>query len=280
MEYTLGLYEKAMPGGLSFHSMLSSTREAGFDYMEISIDESADRQARLDWSAAERLALHQALKNTEAGIGSMCLSGHRKWPLGSHDAAVRQRGNEMLRKAVLFAEEFGVRLIQLAGYDVYYEQGDADTRLWFLENLRKGVDFASTHGVILGFETMETPFMDTISKAMTYVREIGSPYLGVYPDIGNLSNACRLYGLNVSDEIGAGGGHIFAMHIKEAAEGIYRDMRFGSGRVDFVSGIRSALDHGIRRFVAECWHDGCEDWKQRIRETNEFVRGKFREAAA
>lgn len=31
----------------------------------------------------------------------------------------------------------------------------------------------------LGFETMETPFMDTVEKAMHYVKLVDSPYLGV-----------------------------------------------------------------------------------------------------
>ena len=44
----------------------------------------------------------------------------------------------------------------------------------------------------LGFETMETPFMDTVEKSMEYVNKINSPYLGVYPDIGNLKNASLL----------------------------------------------------------------------------------------
>ena len=47
---------------------------------------------------------------------------------------------------------------------------------------------AAEKGIVLGFETMETPFMDTVEKAMRYVNLVSSPYLGVYPDIGNLKN--------------------------------------------------------------------------------------------
>lgn len=45
---------------------------------------------------------------------------------------------------------------------------------------------AARKGILLGFETMETPFMDTVEKAMYYVKTIDNAYLGVYPDIGNL----------------------------------------------------------------------------------------------
>ena len=53
-KYRLGLYEKALPPELSFAQMLDETARNGFDSLEISIDESDRRLARLDWSADER----------------------------------------------------------------------------------------------------------------------------------------------------------------------------------------------------------------------------------
>lgn len=48
----------------------------------------------------------------------MCLSAHRRFPLGSEDDAVRAQGLEIMRKAIQFAQDVGIRVIQLAGYDV------------------------------------------------------------------------------------------------------------------------------------------------------------------
>lgn len=70
------------------------------------------------------------------------------------------------------------------------------------------------------------------------------------------------------------------MHLKETEEGKYRDMRFGEGRVDFVPGIRQALDCGVRMFVAECWHDGAEDWRGVLKGVQEFLRLRFERAQA
>lgn len=278
MDYKIGLYEKAMPTGLRWREMLESARDAGFDHLEISVDESDARQARLDWTAGERRELRELSEDVGLPIRTMCLSGHRKYPLGSHDPAVRARGERMLREAVQLAGDLGVRIIQLAGYDVYYEDGDDETRARFTENLRAGVEYAAQYGVALGFETMETPFMDTVNKGMRYVNEIDSPYLGMYPDLGNLTNAAYLYGLDVNEEIRAGRGHTFAMHLKETKEGLYRDMDFGDGRVEFASGIRQALDIGVRMFAAEFWHDGSADWKDRLLRSNQFIRARFEEA--
>lgn len=280
MDYKLGLYEKAMPGGLSWREMLESTREADFDHLEISVDESDARQARLAWSAGERRKLAELSRELAMPIRSMCLSGHRKYPLGSHDAQIRARGMQIMREAVRLAGDLGVRVIQLAGYDVYYEEGDNQTRAWFAENLHASVEYAAQFGVNLGFETMETPFMDTVGKGMRYVREVNSAYLGMYPDLGNLTNAAYLHGQDVLEDIRTGAGHIFAMHLKETKEGLYRDMDFGTGRVDFVAGIRQALDIGVRMFVAEFWHDGSADWKSRLKRTNRFIRERFEQAVA
>ena len=62
--YTLGLYEKAMPGTLSWREKLEAAREAGFDFVEISIDETDQKLARLDMSAEERLELVRLMAET------------------------------------------------------------------------------------------------------------------------------------------------------------------------------------------------------------------------
>ena len=43
--YSLALYEKAMPSGLGFGRMLECAAQTGFDRLEISIDESDARLA-------------------------------------------------------------------------------------------------------------------------------------------------------------------------------------------------------------------------------------------
>ena len=133
-EYSLGLYEKAMPAGLGFARMLECAAQTGFDRLEISIDESDARLARLDWTGAQKQELVGQIRQSGVPIRTMCLSGHRKYPFGAHDAAVRARSLEIMKKAVDFAAEVGVSVIQLAGYDVYYEPGDAQTRAWYDAN--------------------------------------------------------------------------------------------------------------------------------------------------
>ena len=181
--YTLGLYEKAMPGSLTWKEKLLAAKSAGYDFVEISIDETDEKLSRLEMTSQERLELVRLMAETGIPIRTMCLSGHRKYPLGSSDPQVCGRGMEIMQKAIQLADDLGVRIIQLAGYDVYYEESSLETKKRFLTNLKKAVNMAERTGVLLGFETMENEFMNTVEKAMKYVTLVGSSYLNVYPDI-------------------------------------------------------------------------------------------------
>ena len=281
MNYSLGLYEKAIPVGKDFASMFEITRTHGFDRLEISIDETDWRRDRLDWSEEKQRELGTLSRAMGTPLLTMCLSGHRKYPFGSHDASVREKSLEIMKKAVVFSANTGIRIIQLAGYDVYYEEGDEDTRKWFAENLAKATEMAAGAGIILAFETMETPFMDTVEKSMKYVDLVGSPYLGVYPDIGNLKNASVIYGTDVVEDMKRGAGHTFAVHLKETKPGLYRDMNFGdpSGHTEYVRCIKASLEMGVRLFTGEFWYQEGQDYHTTIRDSAAFLRSQIEKAA-
>lgn len=260
--YSLGLYEKSMPNTLSWKEKLEAAKEAGFDFLEMSIDETEEKLARLSMSKEERLELIGTMYETGLPIRTMCLSGHRKYPLGSNDPETEKRGMYIMEKAIELAEDLGIRIIQLAGYDVYYEAGSEETKRRFEKNLKRAVKMAARAGVVLGFETMETEFMNTVEKSMEYVNKINSPYLNVYPDSGNLKNAAVTYETDVYEDIKKGAGNLVAMHLKETVPGKFREIPFGTGHVDFEKTIQVAWDMGIRKFVTEFWYTGSEQWKE------------------
>ena len=270
-DYLLGLYEKSMPHELTLPEKLRNTKASGFDFLEISIDETDEKLSRLYWDTSKRKEIIAAIADSGVYLGSMCLSGHRKYPFGSMGSTIRDKSMDIMQRAIDLACDFGIRIIQLAGYDVYYEDGSEKTRAFFLENLIKSVDMASKSGVILAFETMETPFMDTIEKAMYYVRVINSPYLQVYPDLGNLTNASKLYGHKLADDFEAGRGHIAALHLKETVPGKYRDIPYGTGHVDFAEAINIVREQGVHRFVGEFWDNG--NYQAQIDHAHTFLRG-------
>jgi L-ribulose-5-phosphate 3-epimerase len=273
--YQLGLYEKAMPSHLSWIEKCKATKEAGFDFLEISIDETDAKLSRLDYSFEQIKEIKDAIEESGVPILSMCLSGHRRFPLGSHDENVRAQSLIIMEKAIHFAIKLGLRTIQLAGYDVYYEESDASTKQWFDQNLALCVNMASKYGVVLGFETMETPFMDTATKAMFYVNKNQSPYLKLYPDIGNLTNASRKYHISVSDDLNQAKSHIVAAHLKEIIEGHYREIPFGSGDTHYDDAIKCLKAQGVYMYTGEFWYVGSENWVEDLAFANHYLRQKI-----
>lgn len=266
--YTLGLYEKSMPANLSWNEKLEAAKNAGFDFLEMSVDETDEKLGRLEMTLKDRLKLSELMKKIGLPIGTMCLSGHRKYPLGSLDPAIRKRSLDIMDKAIELASDLGIRIIQLAGYDVYYEESDEETKQYFEENLKKVSDMAACAGVILGFETMETEFMNTVEKSMKYVRQISSVYLNVYPDIGNITNAAITYGTDVLEDLKLGKGRLAAMHLKETIPGIFREVPYGEGHVDFEKAIATAWELGVRKYVTEFWYTGSPSWKEDLAAAN------------
>jgi len=248
----VGLYEKALPDAMSWEERLAAAGQAGYDFVEISIDESQERLSRLDWSASERASLRQSIANTGVRIMTMCLSGHRKYPLGSHSPEIRQQGLDILYKAIEFASDIGLRVVQVMGYDVFYETSDEHTAVNFIEGLQRGAQYAGQAGVMLGLENLDTPFVENLSKGLAIIHEINSPWLRLYPDIGNLAAA----GYSPPDELTLAREQILGIHVKDAMPKIIRGIPFGEGIVPFKDTFRALANTGFWGIL------GVEIWGQ------------------
>ncbi len=151
-QHPLGIYEKALPKDLSWPERLVLAKSCGFDFVEMSVDETDERLSRLEWSTTQRASLVEAMLETGVAIPSMCLSAHRRFPFGSRDEIVRERAREIMTKAIRLARDLGIRTIQLAGYDVYYEEHDEGTQQRFAEGLAWAVEQAAAAQVMLAVE--------------------------------------------------------------------------------------------------------------------------------
>ncbi|WP_250230019.1 L-ribulose-5-phosphate 3-epimerase [Anaeropeptidivorans aminofermentans] len=274
--YLLGLYEKSMPNSLTIREKLEAAKKAGFDYMELSIDETDEKLSRLEWKDEEIFKLLTDIYETGIPIKSICLSGHRKYPLGHLDKEIQKKSLNIMEKAIALAEKLGVRIIQIAGYDVYYTESTEETRAIFAKNLKASVKMAAKKGIILAFETMETEFINTVGKANQWVVQMDSPYLQIYPDIGNITNAAKVYGTDVLKDLRSGAGHICALHLKETVPNVFREVPYGTGHVDFPNAIATAYELGVRLFVGEFWHLGEENWPEVLKDNNLFLRDNIK----
>jgi L-ribulose-5-phosphate 3-epimerase len=246
----VGLYEKALPADWPWEKRLTEAGQAGYDFIDISIDESDIRLARLDWAATERAALRRDIANSGIPILTMCLSAHRKYPLGSRSQEIRRQGQNILHKAIEFAADIGLRIVQVMGYDVFYEPSNDQTRAYFLEGIFKGSQWAGQAGVMLGLENVDNPFLESVNKGLQLVREVDSPWFRLYSDMGNLAAA----GYHPPDELRLAKGYLVGMHVKDALPGIIRGVPFEKGIVPFVETFQALAQIGFCGLLAvEMW---------------------------
>ena len=271
----LGIYEKALPLDVDWYERLDLARKVGFDFVELSCDESAERQGRMDWTKAERRRLRDAVEKSGVPLLTMCLSAHRALALGSSQAQTRNKGLDLLQKAIDFSLDLGVRIVQIAGYYDYYGTIDDGTEGRYLAALAEGIVWASEAGVMLGVETMEgSNVVDSIRRAMCHVQALNSPWFQIYPDIGNLA----AHGFDVGEELEIGHGHIVGIHVKDSRPGEPRRVPYGEGVVPFADAFRKLADLGFRGPVLiEMWNDNRPDSMELIGAARQWVIGKMLE---
>lgn len=264
----LGIYEKALPVHDAWAARLQSAADAGYAFVELAIDEDTQRLARLHWTRGQRAELRQAVADTGVPVRTLILSAHRRFPLGSADAQTRSTALDQLRRAIDLAVDVGARLVQLAGYYVYYEAHEGGSQQRFVDGLREGLRDAAPAGVMLGIETMDGEDIVSVATAMAVVREIGSPWLQVYPDLGNLA----ANGIDLEPDLEAGRGHLVGVHLKDARPGEYRRVPFGEGIVPFTRAFAALGRIGYDGpFVVEMWNDGDPDPLHTITQARQWL---------
>jgi Putative L-xylulose-5-phosphate 3-epimerase len=263
--YPIGIYEKALYVK-KLEWMLDNASRLGFDLFEISVDESDMRMSRLEWNKDKRNRVLRAASHAGIRLFSICFSGHRKYPMGSADPEIEKRAMVMMKQAIGLAYDLGIPVIQMAGYDVFYEPHTEDTAKRFDENLQKSVDMAAGAGIMLSVENVEK-YVTSVEKAMELVRWIDSPWLSVYPDVANL----YMTGCRVQEEFRKGKGHITAVHVREAPDDVY--LPFGQGKLDF-DGIFQVLKeirfHGP--LVVELWNQTNPEYENVLTEAIAFLK--------
>ena len=279
--HLVGLYEKALSPDMDWTARLKTAKELGFDYMEISIDESDERISRLYWRECDIERLRRICSEAGIRFQSMCLSAHRRFPFGSSDPVVRHTAYEIMDKAIDFSLAMGIRVIQLAGYDVYYEPSTPQSIRCFREGIEWAVQQASRKQVMLAMEIMDTPFINSISKHMAYEAMLRSPWFKVYPDLGNLSAWPEN---DVCYELKHGIDSIVAVHLKDTVAvsdvhpGRFKGVPFGGGCVDFVRGFAQLDELGYTGpYMVEMWSSGSSSDNVQVAQALSWLKERYEE---
>jgi L-ribulose-5-phosphate 3-epimerase len=202
----------------------------------------------------------------------MCLSAHRKYALGSASPALHRQALEIMERAIDFAAEFGIRIVQVAGYDVHYEESTEETRALYLESILQSAEWARRSCVTLALENVDCPVVDSIEKGMRFIQAADTPWFQMYPDIGNLTAMEK----DVTSELQAGGRHIVGVHLKDTRIREFRRVPFGEGLVDFDAAFRSLCRMGYRGpFTIEMWNEAVAEPVAAVSAAREWLSRKL-----
>lgn len=271
----VGLYEKALPKSLGWKQKIEKAKTVGYDFIELSVDETDEKMARVKPGSQEGLEIRNALLERDFPLLTMCLSGNRRFPLGSEDDDTRSTGLKLVRDAVDFAVAAGIRIVQLAGYDEYYGPRSEATQQRFLESLKEVTQYAAQRAVTLAIENVDTDFMDTLTKIKAYVDKVDSPWLKIYADIANLT-ACGVTMQDLYTDIENGYKDTIAWHVKDGKLNVIRDTPYGTGIVDFDAFFSFLGERGYAGlFVMEMWSDQTEASIEYVRTARQFLQKKL-----
>ncbi|NHA68608.1 L-ribulose-5-phosphate 3-epimerase [Phycicoccus sp. CMS6Z-2] len=259
-EVVLGIYEKALRWTGDWDRLFRQAKDAGFRFVDLSVDESTERRARLHWPPHKRIEVRDAAARNGIAIGGVCLSVHRAVGPGSADPAVADEADQIFEQGIRLCADLGAPVLQVAGYYAFYESPDPGQRDRYVASLRRAVPKAARAGVLLGIENVDGADVTSLTRAMELVREIDSPWLQLYPDVGNIAEQR----LDEEVELRAGAGHMLAIHVKDVRVGEPRRVPMGDGVADFDKAFAElARQRWSGRMMVEMWNDDADDSVER-----------------
>ncbi len=159
---------------------------AGYDALELTLN----KEDRVGFTMASTEAEMREIASLaeQSGIGLKSLSTGLMWDnsLSSPDQAVRERGRDVVKKQLEIASVLGLDTVltvpayctEEVAYDQCYERSQ--------EELAKLAPLAEQAGVRIGIENVWNKFLLSPMEMARYVDELGSDYVKVYFDIGNV----------------------------------------------------------------------------------------------
>jgi L-ribulose-5-phosphate 3-epimerase UlaE len=104
--------------------------------------------------------------------------------------------------------------------------------------------------MVLALENVDCERVDSVEKAMHYVKKINSPWFQVYPDLGNMTAA----GYDPLEQLPLSEGHLVGVHVKDVRKGELRGVPLGKGIVRFQEAFRLLSRMGFAGpLVMEMW---------------------------
>ncbi len=174
----------SMPEGSTVEQSMRLAKQAGYDAIELAVDETGEFSVE---TSAEDLAAIKAMAD-EIGLQLPTVASGMGWayPSIGPDPAICARSRELTIGSLDAAAALGAEvLLCVPGSvtdDYAYDQALADLVTTFKGLARE----AEKRGVIIGVENVWNKFMLSPIEFRDLIDEIGSPFVQVYFDVGNV----------------------------------------------------------------------------------------------
>lgn len=264
MNNLLGIYEKGLPDNISWEERFKLAKDNNFDFIELSVDKN--RLNKLDYTDEEINNLLELTDKYNMPFYTLTLSANRYFPIGDKD--LRDKGIEIIKKAIILASKLKIKIIQLTAYDVYQKESNDETKELYKQAIKEVLKFNEDYNIILAIEVLEdVPHFNTSKKLVKFIKEINSPYLKEYGDTGNI-----VYnGYSPLQDLKDGLEEMVCIHIKDAIYHNEHNIDYGKGLVNFDEVFDYLKEKEYRGYlISECWYE--DDYHPDLKHISEFIR--------
>ncbi len=178
-----------IPEGVSFEDGLKIIKEAGFESVELNVDEKV---ISLESEEKQVKKVKEKVESVGLEISSLLAGQFWKYPLTSGNPEIRKKGEEILIKSLKICNWLGTdALLVVPGvvgtdwmeservrYDIAYERS--------FESIKKCVSVAEDMGVCICVENVWNKFLLSPIEMKNFVESFNSEFVKVYFDVGNV----------------------------------------------------------------------------------------------
>ncbi|MGG3282221.1 sugar phosphate isomerase/epimerase family protein [Paenibacillus solani] len=239
-------------GETSITDCIRLAKEAGFDGIELSLDQTGELSLQSGDKEVQRIT--EQLKDADLEIAGLATGLYWDYPMTSDDPAIRDKAMDVCKKQLELAAAFGVDAILVipgaVGVDFIPGSAVTDYELAYeraQESIRKLVPYAQSAGVSIAIENVWNKFLLSPLELRTFIDEIGSNYVGSYFDVGNVvHNGYPEQWIRILGE------RIKKVHFKDyrrQAGGLHGFVDLLAGDVDYPAVMESLRSIGYDNYV-------------------------------
>ncbi|MFG6114849.1 sugar phosphate isomerase/epimerase family protein [Halobacillus sp. MO56] len=181
-----GINAWCFPDGWDANTLITKSKELGFTGIELNLEEKENAIFTMESNEEEVRRIVEIADKHDIKIFSISTDMLWKYPLTSEIEETRQKGMDIVEKMIEIASQCNAKTVlvvpgvvtEVVTYDVAYKRA--------MEALKKLSISAAERKVHIGIENVWNKFLLSPLETADFIKQINSPYVGAYLDIGNV----------------------------------------------------------------------------------------------